>query len=566
MVQVQDRPGRPARVLLVQDDPAGARPLGAILRVAWPTGLLLCHAQTVADAAHELTDHGATCVLLDLQGLAESSAGIEAVRQLSAASPETPIVCLADARDDESGVLAVRAGAQDQIVWAELSAAALRRSIAFAVERKRAERALAQQALQDALTGLPNRALFLDRLRGALDRSRRTGSAVAVLFMDVDDFKEVNDSLGHAAGDRVLTVLADRFRGLLRPMDTVARYGGDEFTFLFEGLESEREAAQVARRISRSASTVIALGDRHRTVSVSVGITIVADPELAIDEVIRRADAAMYRAKKLGGDRVEVFDGLATDSDGSRDGLEEELRQAVARAQLRLHFQPHVSLAADTDLAGFEALVRWQHPERGLLEPPRFLPLAEQTGLIAQIGDWVLVQALAQIAQWHESRPKLTVSVNLSARQLADPGLVRRLRAAIEEGGHDPSTLCLEVPERALAEQPEQTRRQLAALSELGVKLAIDDFGTGESSVSELSQLPVHVLKIDRALVAKQDGDALREAVSLGHSLGLTVVAEGIETDAQLVAVRDLGCDGAQGYLFSRPMPQESIHGLLGVA
>ncbi|MHB1835910.1 MAG: EAL domain-containing protein [Solirubrobacteraceae bacterium] len=536
-----------------------------MLRVVWPSGLLLCHAQTVADAAHELTDHGATCVLLDLQGLAGSGAGTEAVRQLSAASPETPIVCLADARDEESGVLAVRAGAQDQLAWAELSPAILRRAVAFAVERKRAEAALAQQALQDALTGLPNRALFLDRLRGALDRSRRTGGAVTVLFMDVDDFKEVNDSLGHAAGDRVLTVLADRFRGLLRPMDTVARYGGDEFTFLFEGLDSEREAAVVARRISRSASTVIGLGDRHRTVSVSIGITIVADPELAIDEVIRRADAAMYRAKELGGDRVEVYDGTMGGLDGARDALEQELRQAVTRAQLRLYFQPHVSLDADTGLAGFEALVRWQHPERGLLEPLRFLPLAEQTGLIAQIGDWVLEEALAQIARWRENRPQLTISVNLSARQLADPGLVRRLRTAIEDGGHDPSTLCLEVPERALAEHPEQARRQLAALNELGVKLAIDGFGTGESSERELSQLPVHVLKIGRELVAKQDPDAVRAAVSLGHSLGLTVVAEGIETDTQLAAVRDLGCDGAQGYLFSRPMPQESIHGLLGV-
>ncbi len=564
-VQVQDRSGAPARVLLVQDDPRGERALAAMLRAVWPGGLVLCQAQTVADAAHELSDHGATCVLLDLQGAPGSSSGTDAVRQLSDASPQTPIVVVADGRDDDSGVLAVRAGAQDQLTWDDLSPLALRRSLALAMERKRAETALTRPALHDDLTGLPNRALFLDRLRGALDRCRRTGGAVTVLFLDVDEFKDVNDSLGHAAGDRLLAVLADRFRGLLRPMDTVARYGGDEFTFLFEGLAGEREAALVAGRIRRSAATVVALEDGHRTVSASIGIAIVSDPELPIEEVVRRADAAMYRAKERDGDRVEVYDGLAHGAEDAGDELERQLRQAVARSQLRLHFQAHVSLEASTGLAGFEALVRWQHPERGLLEPLHFIPLAEHTGLIAQIGDWVLAQALTQSSLWRESRPQLTISVNLSARQLADPSLAGRLRTAIERGGHDPAVLCLEVAERVVAQAPEQARRRLAELDEVGVRLAIDDFGTGESSPTELSRLPVDILKIDRELVATLDPDTVGGAVELGHSLGLRVVAEGVETDAQLAALRALGSDGAQGYLFSHPMPQESILGLLGV-
>ncbi|MGH2871877.1 MAG: putative bifunctional diguanylate cyclase/phosphodiesterase, partial [Solirubrobacteraceae bacterium] len=561
VVQSQNGLGRPARVLLVQDEPGGTRAAAAMLRAVWPGGLIICQAQTVEDGVHELTDHGATCVLLGLHGMAGTSGSIEAVRQLSAAAPETPILVLVDAPDEEAGLLTVRAGAQDQLAWTELSPAILRRSVSFAVERKRTEAALAQQALQDALTGLPNRALFLDHLRGALDRSQRHGGAVTVLFLDVDDFKEVNDSLGHAAGDRLLTVLADRFRGLLRPMDTVARYGGDEFTFLFEGLEGEREAELVARRISRCAGAVVGLGDRQRTVAVSIGIAIVTDPQLPIEEVIRRADAAMYRAKELSGDRVGVYDDQMAGSVKDGEALERQLRQAVGRAELRLHFQPHVSLDADTGLAGLEALVRWAHPDWGLLEPPHFIGLAEQTGLILPIGDWVLEEALRQAARWRESRPQLTISVNLSARELADPELVRRLESAISGGDHDPGMLCLEVSERAVAAQPEQACRQLAALNELGVKLAIDDFGTGDCTPTTVAQLPVHALKVDRELVARMDTSAVGAAVSLGHSLGLTVVAEGVETDAQLAAVRELGCDGAQGYLFSRPMPKESIHG-----
>ncbi|MFZ1992960.1 MAG: EAL domain-containing protein [Solirubrobacteraceae bacterium] len=554
----------------MEDDARAALELGDMLRSAWSRGLVISQTQHVADAVQELADHGATCVLLDVHEQPRLEA-LEALEALSAASPATPIIVVADGGDEEVGAAVVRAGAQDFLVRSELNASRLARALTYAVERKRSEAALALQALHDPLTALPNRALFLDRLRGALDRSRRTSSPVVVLFLDVDGFKQINDTLGHGAGDRLLMVLADRFRGMLRPMDTVARFGGDEFTFLFEGLGSEEEAALVAQRVTRSASLPLTLGGEQRTVSISIGVYIVTDPEEEIDDVIRQADTAMYRAKESGGDRFEVFEDVMARLPGPRSHLERELRQALERSQLRVHYQPRVSFNGETGLDGFEALVRWEHPELGLMEPIEFMSIAEETGLIVPIGEWVIHQALEQVERWRESRPGVTISVNLSARQLSDSDLVEHIAAAIRDGGHDPSVLCLEVAEGALEAAPELALRQLAALNELGITLAIDDFGTGTSSSIALSELPVHVLKIDTTLVSRlgrseSDVQPVSDAVELGHALGLKVVAEGVETDDQLAHVRRLGCDGAQGYLFSQPMPQESVYSVLGTA
>jgi diguanylate cyclase (GGDEF)-like protein len=560
-------PGRPARVLLVEDDARAALELGDMLRSVWSRGLVISHTQHVGDAVQELADHGATCVLLDLH----DQPTLEALGELSAASPATPIVVVADGDDGEMGIAVVRAGAQDYLVRSELDASRLVRAVTYAVERKRGEAALALQALHDPLTALPNRALFLDRLRGALDRSRRTSGPVAVLFVDVDGFKQINDTLGHGAGDRLLMELAERFRGMLRPMDTVARFGGDEFTFLFEGLESEQEAALVAHRVTQSASLPLALAGEQRTVSISIGVYMVTDPQEEIDDVIRQADTAMYRAKESGGDRFEVFEDVMAHLPGPRSHLERELRQAIERAELRVHYQPRVSFNDETGLEGFEALVRWEHPELGLMEPVEFMSIAEETGLIVPIGEWVIDHALDQVERWRESRPGVTISVNLSARQLSDSHLVEHLADTIRDGGHDPAVLCLEVAEGALEAAPELAMRQLAALNELGITLAIDDFGTGTSSSITLSDLPVHILKIDTTLVSRlgltdSDSDPVSDAVELGHALGLKVVAEGVETDAQLAQLRRLGCDGAQGFLFSEPMPEESVLSLLGTA
>ena len=541
--------------------------IGEMLRAAWPQGLVIAHAQHFADATQELIDHGATCVLLDIA--ADDTDPLSSLQHLRSAASDVPVIVLSDRADEEFGLAAVKAGAQDFLRASELNPVLLARAVRYAVERKRSEVDLAHQALHDPLTGLPNRALFIDRLTVALDRSRRTGAPVAVLFLDVDNFKQINDSMGHAAGDLLLTVLADRFHAMLRPMDTVARFGGDEFTFLFEELESEREAVLIADRISRTANQPLVLGDGEMNVAVSIGIAIVTDPSVAPDTVIRDADAAMYRAKERGGSRFELFDESSRNRATERLELEEALRQAVERSELRVHYQPQVSLNGDTGLSGFEALVRWEHPERGLIDASEFVSLAESTGLIVPIGLWVLGQALRQVSRWRETRPGVTVSVNLSARQLADPALPANLATAIRDSGADPGVLYLEVTEDAVEKDPELARRMLAAFDQLGVKLVVDDFGTGHSSLQSLRHLPLKEIKIHPSFVsglgANPDDAALLGAlVELGHALGVTVIAEGVETDTQLAHLRDLGCDGAQGYLFSRPLPEEGVLALLG--
>jgi diguanylate cyclase (GGDEF)-like protein len=567
----------PIRVLLVQEDPRAAMLIGEMLRAAWTQGLVIAHAQRLTDAARELIDHGATCVLLAVgagpgaSGPAGAAAALEPLHHLRSAAPDIPIIVLADRPDEELGLAAVKAGAQDYLLVPELGPALLARAIRYAIHRKQSEVELAHQALHDPLTGLPNRALFGDRLSVALDRSRRTGAPVAVMFLDVDGFKRINDSMGHAAGDALLTVLADRFRTMLRPMDTVSRFGGDEFTFLFEELESEHEAMLIAERITRTAGEPVAIGDGETLVTVSIGIAMVNDPSVAPDQVLRDADAAMYRAKDLGGARYEVFDEHARGRLTRRLDLENELRRAVERDELRVHYQPRVSLNGTTGLVGFEALVRWAHPERGLIAPREFIPIAEETGLIVPIGEWVLHQALEQVHRWRESRPGMTISVNLSVRQLEDPGLIARMSEAVRTSGAEPSALCLEITEDAVEHNPELMARMLSSLRQIGVGLAIDDFGLGHSSLTRLRNLPVTMLKLHESLVSTLGSapgeDALVAAVvELGHALGWSVVAEGVETDAQLASLRDVGCDGAQGYLFSQPVPECDVHALLQAA
>jgi diguanylate cyclase (GGDEF)-like protein len=554
------------RVLLVEDDPRAALLIGEMLRSTWTQGLMVTHAERLSDATQELLDRDATCVLLDLSVAGGDALG--PVEQIRTASPSVPIVVLADRADEDTALQVIRAGAQDYLVKSELYPALLHRSVRYAIERKRSEGQLAHMALHDPLTGLPNRALFLDRLSVALDRSRRTDAAIGVLFLDVDNFKQINDTLGHAAGDEVLRGLAQRLRAMLRPMDTMARFGGDEFTFLFEDLGNEREVVLIAERISRVAGEPIQLDDSEAGVTVSIGIAMVGDPSMPPETVIREADAAMYRAKELGRDRYELFDEASRHRAMERLELEAALRHAVDRAELRVHYQPKFALDRGPSVIGFEALVRWEHPERGLIAPAEFIPLAEETGMIVAIGEYVLAEALAQVVRWRRFEPEITVSVNLSARQLEDPGLAPMLARALRTARCDPSALYLEVSETSVTHNPEAAFRALEALKAVGVRIAIDDYGTGSSSLTSLRRLPVDALKIHESFVTGLDGDPgdasiVGAVVELGHALGLRVVAEGVETDHQLAELRSLGCDGAQGFLLGRPVDYEEAGALL---
>lgn len=444
---------------------------------------------------------------------------------------------------------------------------------AIAIDRKRFETKLAHQAHHDPLTGLPNRVLFLEFLVLALARARRYRSQVAVLFMDLDRFKVVNDSLGHDAGDELLVGLSERLRSVLRPGDTVARFGGDEFVILCEDLsgpEAKQQAVEVAERLLDVIQQPFHLdGDEH-FLSASIGIALAVTGDDRPEALLRDADAAMYRAKDRGKGRWELFDETMRVTAMVRLETENALHRAIDRGEFRLFYQPVMSIA-DGSCTGVEALVRWQYPNRGLVAPHEFIQLAEETGLVIPLGGWVLSEACRQAARWHAERldnDPFQVAVNLSARQLAHPDLVDSVDRALKATGADPSWLCLEITESVLMDDVDATIGAVKRLKGLGVDLAIDDFGTGYSSLGYLKRFPVDLVKVDRSFVDglgsdPEDSAIVAAVVSLGHALGLRVVAEGVETEQQLSELVALECDLAQGYFFAPPQPAVDIEDLV---
>ncbi|MGH9002760.1 MAG: putative bifunctional diguanylate cyclase/phosphodiesterase, partial [Acidimicrobiia bacterium] len=446
-----------------------------------------------------------------------------------------------------------------------------RRRYAWGLVEEKTE-ALREAAVHDALTGLPNRKLLVDRLDQALARQLRSNRQVALLFLDLDRFKLLNDSRGHAIGDQVLVTMAERLRKVVRPSDTVARFGGDEFVVVCEDVDCVNEATGLAERIAGSLEAPFAVEGGEVFLSVSVGISM-AGPGSVAEELLRDADAAMYRAKERGRSRVEFFDeGMRTEA-GVRLEVQNALHRALERDELRLVYQPVIDLPTGR-MVGVEALLRWAHPDQGILPPALFVPMAEELGLIVPIGTWVFARAAAQWAQWQAVAPRtapMMLAVNLSTRQLRDPGVVEAFRRIIEETGIDPKSVCLELTETVLMEDPYLYLQPLRDLKALGLRLALDDFGTGHASLSYLKRFPFDVLKIDRSFVRglgrdEADRAIVRGVIDMAHALGLQVVAEGIEDQEHLVELRALGCDLAQGYHIARPLPAEAISALLAPA
>ncbi len=427
-----------------------------------------------------------------------------------------------------------------------------------------------EQALKDSLTRLPNRTLFQDRLGHALARVQRRTTSLAVLFVDLDGFKDVNDSLGHATGDQLLRMVADRLRMSVRPADTVARLGGDEFAILVEDIAGEADAVAMAERLLQALTVPFVLRGRDVTVGASVGVAL-NGPAATVEDMLRDADVAMYRAKSAGRGGYAVFEAAMQDTLVARLALERDLQRAVEERQFIIHYQPLVSLT-DGRLVGVEALVRWDHPQRGLLPPIDFLEVAEQNGAIVPLGAFVLHEACRQGRQWRDvSRDDaFTISVNLSPRQLSDPDIVETVRQALQASGLEASSLVLELTEGLLVDDSPAVVERLFALKALGVRLAIDDFGTGYSSLSYLRRLPFDILKIDKQFVDGvghgPEGSAFAQAIiKLAHNLRLETVAEGVEHREQTDHLRQLGCEIAQGYHFARPLAPESIEALLGI-
>jgi diguanylate cyclase (GGDEF)-like protein/PAS domain S-box-containing protein len=437
-------------------------------------------------------------------------------------------------------------------------------------ERRAAEADLAFRALHDDLTGLANRTLVVDRLEHALAQGARTGLGTAVLFVDLDRFKVVNDSLGHAAGDRLLEVVGSRIRHVVRPEDTVGRFAGDEFLVVCENLTDATDATRVAERILTALSEPIDLDGDHVRLDASVGIALDTAPATTAADLLREADAAMYRAKEHGRGRFEVFDERMRDRILNRLRTERELQGCLEREELRLHYQPIVTLP-EGKIVGVEALVRWQHPQRGLLAPGEFISLAEETGMIVPIGSWVLEEACRQAQLWEaQGCEGLTLSINLSARQITQSDFVKTIADIVGGAELRPGRvgLELEVTESLLMADPEAITGTLAELRALGVALAIDDFGTGYSSLAYLKWFPIDTVKIDRSFINDIDTDPRERAivqavVDLGHALGLSVIGEGVETEAQRAELASIGCDLAQGFLFAKPGPADVITPML---
>jgi diguanylate cyclase (GGDEF)-like protein/PAS domain S-box-containing protein len=436
-------------------------------------------------------------------------------------------------------------------------------------DRVRLQHELQYRAFHDGLTGLPNRALFTDRVDHALASAARDGRSLAVLFLDLDNFKAINDGLGHAAGDELLKTVAQRLREQLRTEDTAARFGGDEFAVLLEHITDPSQVAHVCQRIAAALRVGCHIQGTPVFAQVSIGVTYSSDGATA-EELLRNADMAMYGAKANGKSCFLVFEPVMHQRVAQRLKLESDLRRALDDGHLRVYYQPVFELPGQR-IVGVEALVRWLHPDRGMILPLDFIPVAEDTGLIVPLGRWVLKEACAQVRRWQQEiagLQDLNGAVNISPRQLDDPAIVRHVQEALAASGLRPEKLVLEITESILMRDVAAAAARLEDLSDLGVKLAVDDFGTGQSSLSQLRRFPVDILKIDKSFVDNIDRDPMASKLltvvaGLGASLGLDVVAEGVESAAQAAIIQGLGTLYVQGYLYSRPLDRDAMTAFL---
>lgn len=519
----------------------------------------------LAEALERLVETRFDAILLDLN-LPDSS-GLEAVRSINLVAPGVPVVVLSGWEDEALATRAVEVGAQDYLVKGRADGAGLARAIRYAIRRKLAEQYTSHLAYHDGLTNLPNRRLLLDRLSTALSRTRRNRRMLAVLFLDVDHFKHVNDTLGHAVGDQLLVAVAERLRRCMRDSDTVSRLSGDEFALVLPEIVRAEDVSGFAGKVLQGLRTPFWLEGHQVVVSASMGISLFPTDGEAPEALLKRADAAMYKTKARGGDSYQFYSSAANSAVSEHRLMVAGLSQALERGELVPHYQPIVDLKAHR-ITGFEALVRWQHPKLGLVPPLRFIPIAEQTGLIGPIGQWMLESACSQARAWRDAGfPHLSMAVNLSNHQLKSGRLHEVVSRVVKGNGGASGQLELEFTEGDLMRTPEVSIDLLRRLGAVGARIAVDDFGTGFGSLERLGRFPIHILKIDRPFVrdcaAASRRSIIPSIIDMAHALRLEVTAEGVESARQATYLSRHHCDRAQGVYFSAAMPADRATALL---
>lgn len=556
------------KILIAEDDSISRRLIEALLQ-KW--GYDTISVDNGSDAWKLLlSDDAPRFAILDW--MMPGMDGLQICRSIRArkVEPYTYVLLLTAKSQKEDIILGLEAGADDYLTKPfdpnELRARlhAGQRVLDLQAELLTVRETLKEQATHDPLTGLPNRLLFSDRLNQRLAHASNYQHQLAVMFLDLDHFKLINDTMGHEVGDLLLQAVAERLTTALRQVDTVTRMGGDEFTVILSDIEGPQDAEHIAKRILEAMSTPFALAGQEVFVSTSIGISIYPADGVDAQTLVKNADTAMYKAKELGRNNYQVYTSALNTAVIERMTLENSLRKAIERHEFLVHYQPRVDLKSGTIL-GMEALIRWQHPEMGLIPPDQFIPLAEDTGLILPIGEWVLYTACAQNKAWQDQGfEPMAVAVNMSAIQVLQGNLVETVKQALEKTGLAPEYLDLELTESTLMHNPDLAVGTLRELKAMGVKVAIDDFGTGYSSLSYLKKFPINTVKIDQSFVKHINSDpddaAIAGAVvAMAHTLKLNVVAEGVETLDQLEFLRSLNCDEMQGYFISRPVPAHEL-------
>jgi diguanylate cyclase (GGDEF)-like protein len=563
------------KVLLVEDDEDDYIMTRDLLSEITGENFELEWVSTYNPALESMQGNNCDVYLLDYR-LGEHT-GLDLMRKAMKNGCRGPVIILTGQGDREIDLEAMKAGAADYLLKKQLNAPLLERSIRYAIQRKRTEDHIFRMAYYDDLTRLPNRVLFQDRLRQAIVSAERNNNLAAVLLLDIDNFKRINDTFGHHMADQLLSGIGDRLNDTMRKTDSIAhqsgtelfaRIGGDEFTVLLNEIRGVADAARIAKRIIESLSRPFTLDNNEIFITTSIGMAIFPDDGRDVDSLLKNADAALYHAKEQGKNNFQYYRQSMNAAAFERLTMENDLRKAIERNELLLYYQPQIDLRTGK-ISGMEALLRWNHHVRGMIMPSDFIPLAEDTGLIIPISKWIMHTACVQNKAWQkEGLQTIPVSVNLSSLQFRQKNILGTILQVLEKSKLKPDYLILEITESSLMENTEETFATLNALSELGLRLAIDDFGTGYSSLSYLKRFPLYAIKIDRSFIKgipTNPGDAaiVKAIIAMAHSLELQVVAEGVETEEQLDFLRNVVCDEMQGFLFSRPLPSEELSKLL---